>query len=337
MKRRDVLKGLAISAAAAIPLGCSGHKEGLRAPLSSDAKPLATTYRLNIVVHGMMVLDFDDSVNPRQVRILMPQVADHTYAAGQWTQELLLDGTPAAENPYDPKYQYSILNVADAMVPRNQLKALSWPSATDVVINWSASSAPITSYSGRPRCVLSLPFPDDIWAYRPSDALAAGHSFFDKPKTAPANKLTQLTAIPLIHVLTYTKVKPAPNQPILVRQLPQNWESRISFDKTDHVARLHIFAEPAVAMADALPHLNEALTELNSLFTPPLDLRFNPTDQEVISKATSAGLDVPQSNLDPTVQHDEQFALEEHRAAFGANRNSGSRPSNCMNVLMIRG
>jgi len=84
--RRDALNGLL-----ATPLIAAGSAVGASAPLSTKKDK----YRLNLVMHGMVVVVVPDKLNATAsdgIEILIPGYPEHKHLWGLWCQEIVMNG-----------------------------------------------------------------------------------------------------------------------------------------------------------------------------------------------------------------------------------------------------
>jgi hypothetical protein len=308
----------------------SGVKNGRMAEENFALMPAVAPKQLNVVLHGVVAILFDYKSTPHALTVLVPQVGGHVYGAGPWT----------IENGLDAGVTYNLTN-ADPIMEMSPLPVAAPPkgTTTDVVID-RAKSLITFPLPGTELCKLTMPIPDEMLPIRPCVKIAGSPDFFVDGSIKKANYLESVTQIPLIHVLTYKKIKA--NSPPMLGTWP------IPFDPSDGVARLHVFAEPAFPMNAFSSHVDDAISQVNKLFTPNLNLAFNASS---VSVHTPPALTVPS-----TVKPNEQLSLDEHRAKcnnpsiFNKHRDGGkeadeekddpnevfvTRVRNCMSLVVV--
>jgi hypothetical protein len=195
--------------------------------------------QLNVVFHGL----FSYIIWPDHIEVLTPQVDQHVYKAGNWGKEFRLKES----------LTYQLSGV------RRE------PAAPSVDLRNNIILRKITNIDRSPSrlfCSFTLPFPKSMTGLRRAMAVRQ-QPFFSG--AAAANIAPD--SLPLLQVLTY--------QIDDVRQLNLGaaflWKPEI--DNTTHTVNLHIWAEPEVAMIDALQaeHAPDAFIRLMKLF-PDVDL-----------------------------------------------------------------
>ncbi len=302
INRRDVLKGLGALTSVALAAGINAQREKRGQgdiPTTRTALPCATLFpRVNIVLHGMHALVFEKSV-PR-LKILIPNVPGHSFAAGNFGEELSLDANTTP---------YSLSNAPGG-------SAAPAPGRTDNVV--VALSKGI-NYGDAPYCLFDLPWPDCIVPFR-TYHLPNGVPLFLPGSTATDNQLGLVTSIPMINVLSYKLPSPSANLAGI----------RLKFDKNG-VAHAHIIAEPAFKESSSM-HVNKALSVLNLLFDSPLDLRINN-----IGKGQLDGPSNNEPGVSPAEQ-ETNAELRQGGSICGCAvlDDRGGEPRNCMQVFVIK-
>ncbi len=285
INRRDVPKGLV----------ASPTKVTMGSPCAN------VTPRVNIVLHGMQVLVFDQT--NQRLLILVPNVPDHAFGVGDFRLEQPI-GPSSTANPH------ILTNVKGG----NNGGPKSG-STDNVVINWSKS----TKYGEDPYCVFDLPWPDCLVPLRVHQT--GTEKLFLPGTTVTDNNLDAVTSVPMVNLLSYTNVTDISNVVLAgVKLTPDG----------NQVVHAHIIAEPVFEMPGAAMgmHANRAFAMLNIIFEPPLDLRINQKMSSVPPTPVST---------EPGVKDEELYTLGELRQK-GAGRTQlnmdGGHPRNCMQVFV---
>jgi hypothetical protein len=229
---------------------------------------------LNVVLHGLMGIVVGD----KYIELLIPQIEDHVFIAGDWREERRLkQGKTYILSGVDGRGE------AQKELAKGALTLRGFKQIDD---------GPAKLF-----CRIRLPFPDAVQHFR---KLTAGETL--KFKGVAAAKLENTEAFSLIPVLRYGFADA--NQLKLgdLRWFPQLSESG--------VVNLHIFSEPltheVTQHADAhTPHLEEGFANLVALF-PGLDLQVSGHGMPIQSAGKDIGL--------PSVQ---QITLPERTADHG--------------------
>ena len=311
MNRRSALKVLG-----GLPWAASmASREEGQAPKSSGqakrrAKAVDKTPCLNVILHGMFALDFTyKNGTPQGLIVYPPKIYGHTYGAGDWRNETFLDqqdGTYALQN-------------ATASTPISKLKVKQLAGAS---ISWQASKitgiqSPGTDVS--PYCAINLGVPDDVWTLRSLVRVSTDAPFFEG-QCATDNQLDQVTNLPLVYVLNYTKVDPT-NPPNF-----GDWVGKAGAAFWN----LHIIAEPSFQASQG--HLSHGLEKMCKMYVanPPLDLCFKQGNKAVFSTVPT-----DLSTNHSTIMEQEEEALEEIRAGIIASDTKTSKVHNCMSITSL--
>jgi hypothetical protein len=270
---------------------------------------------LNVVVHGLFAMVFDNKLNAQGnplPLILMPPIVDmHAYGAGGWH----------FEQPLEQGACYQLRNVmSNTSLTLDRTKHQPLIHCPDH--GAAKACGGTTCASGvPPYCTISLPYPDDILPWR---KLSRGglRSFYQPGAVVTANQLDNITAIPLIHVLTYKTF----TTPTLQKLLPDGTTQTI-WRYADRQDNLHLFADPPF---DGLltGHLLMATQAMDKLFSPSLGLDFD--YQHVEGLATVPGDPPPGPGLNIC----EQLTIAEERAGVCSDLGKGGAPRNCGNLLI---
>lgn len=257
--------------------------------------------KLNVVLHGMMAIVVGDE----DIKLLIPQIVDHVFLAGNWRQERRLI--------QDEKYKLSGVDgqgkaqqklTKEALTVRGFRKKID-PDAQNLF------------------CSIVLPFPDDVHHFR---MLTAGKTL--KFQGDAADKVENKEGFSLIPVLSYAFENVADLKLVELRWFPE---------MKDGFVNLHIFSEPLTREVTAhhaghgTTHVEEAFKNLVALF-PRLDL-----------KLTGHGMPLPQTaertkaGTNIGLGEDEQDTLPERNAENENESTGGPQPfdsSNCPPLVM---
>jgi len=230
--RRELLKTLAtISGAAAVTNTARGRT---LKPAYEPARCSGNT--LNVILHGMFAITADD----QNITLVMPRVAGHYYAAGDFGVERPLrlneDG-PLSYTLSVPGWKPSRPVVSDR---------------TDIVVHDKGGF----NFDKEAFCSITMPATNDV--FRPSVANRGKRRIF----AGSAGVASEPDAIPLVYVFQYTYAGGLPS-------LGDLW----SADPAGGGAHnLHLWAAPPFFADHA--HTQEGLDAFNNLFDPNLDLKF---------------------------------------------------------------
>ncbi len=230
--RRELLKTLAtISGAAAVTNTARGRT---LKPAYEPARCSGNT--LNVILHGMFAITADD----QNITLVMPRVAGHYYAAGDFGVERPLrlneDG-PLSYTLSVPGWKPSRPVVSDR---------------TDIVVHDKGGF----NFDKEAFCSITMPATNDV--FRPSVANRGKRRIF----AGSAGVASEPDAIPLVYVFQYTYAGGLPS-------LGDLW----SADPAGGGAHnLHLWAAPPF-FADH-DHTQEGLDAFNNLFDPNLGLKF---------------------------------------------------------------
>src|SRR5882724_11971052 len=234
--RRELLKTLAtISGAAAVTNTARGRT---LKPAYEPARCSGNT--LNVILHGMFAITADD----QNITLVMPRVAGHYYAAGDFGVERPLrlneDG-PLSYTLSVPGWKPSRPVVSDR---------------TDIVVHDKGGF----NFDKEAFCSITMPATSDV--FRPSVANRGKRRIF----AGSAGVASEPDGIPLVYVFQYTYAGGLPS-------LGDLW----SADPAGGGAHnLHLWAAPPF-FADH-DHTQEGLDAFNNLFDPNLGLKF--TDEQ---------------------------------------------------------
>jgi hypothetical protein len=219
LDRRSLLKGLL-----AVPFVSAVD---LLNTTPAVAQSPATPIRLNLVMHGSFVYEFDKPNG--QLTVLAPTVKDekgklaHCYKSGLWR----------AEQPMQPNIQYPLKGLSGA--PAGALP----PEIATNTGHYAIIRRKLTPTGTSPYCSLSLPMPKSVtsaYAWQ----MNGSRKFFEAAGLPLESQPTQL---PMTVVLEYAL------------DLGYKWTDCIN---------IHVFADAPTEPADA--HANDAFMALKSLY-----------------------------------------------------------------------
>ncbi len=229
--RRDLLKTLAtISGAAIVTQTARG-----RTLKPANAPARCSGNVLNVVIHGMFAVTADD----QNITLVMPKVAGHYYAAGDFGMEnaLRLNGAgPLSYNLSVPGWKPSRPVISDR---------------TDIVVH----NRDRFHFDKDAFASITMPATSDV--FRVSVTNRGKRRIF----AGPAGVASEPDAIPVVYVFQYTYAGGVPS-------LGGLW-SADSASEGPH--NLHLWAAPPFFADHA--HGQEALDAFNGLFDPNLGLK----------------------------------------------------------------
>jgi len=229
--RRDLLRTLAtISSAAIVTKTARGRT---LKPVNAPARCSSNT--LSVILHGMFAV----TTNDQNITLVMPRVAGHYYAAGDFGMERALRSNGAGPLSYElrvPGWKPSMPEIADR---------------TDIVVHDKGR------FHFDEEAFASITMPSTNAVFRASVTHRGKRRIFE----GPAGVASEPDAIPVVYVFQYTYDGGVPS-------LGDVW----SMDPADSGAHnLHLWAAPPFLVDHA--HGQEALDAFNNLFSPTLDLK----------------------------------------------------------------
>jgi hypothetical protein len=310
---RSVIQALATipeAGAGASFRACAHQEPGGNSSLSSTSAKTDKTTLVNVVLHGMFAMIFDNRKPLTNLPLLLmaPCVDSHVYGAGMWRQEVCLKQGSSYE--LQGLQSNSSFNIDDY--------------ATNPLVTFSN----LPGWGSSPYCSLQLPFPDDMVPLRKLTRPDGGPPFFDCCAGPYGEQICTASELPMIYVLKYKNAL-GPQNPI---QLFGSVETQGIWSMgSSPVNNLHIFAEP---LSDDIPgHLEEALCQINKMFDPNLGIASNPKNSHldhIVPRDKDTG--------DPNVTIEEESTLNErHQGLCGLEPPAGQvrsgAPQNCMKLL----
>lgn len=235
LSRRSFLKtvaGLTTTGALALSLP----------PLIGCRRSYDLRINLNVVLHGLFILDFQDNY----IDLLTPYVEEHTYMAGTWDSDLTV---PLGKQP-----RYSLIGTTPAMTAPT-------PSNCNVVLlrnDYAGIGFQVDAESSY--FAVEMPFPTAIHSLRCVDDSSAYKTDCSKCNSTHEVDIYKLS---LCQVLVY----PVSDYRAL-KLAGTNWKPRI--DPVTRTANLHFWAEPPKRLTPL--HADAAYGKLSELL-PPLQLR----------------------------------------------------------------
>ena len=228
--RRELLKTLAtISGSAVVAKTARGRT---LKPANALARCSGNT--LNVILHGMFAVTADE----RNITLVMPKVAGHYYAAGDFGMEraLRLDGAgPLSYNLSVPGWKPSAPEISDR---------------TDIVVHEKGS------FHYDQKAFASITMPATSAVFRASVSNRGKRRIF----AGPAGVASEPDAIPVVYIFQYTYEGGLPS-------LGDVW----SMDPSGGSHNLHLWAAPPFFADHA--HVADALDAFNNLFHPNLGLK----------------------------------------------------------------
>jgi len=252
LNRRDLLKTLAtISGAATVTTAYGRTLKTANPPAQCSGNVL------NVIIHGMFGITADD----QNITLVMPRVAGHYYAAGDFGVERPLRSNGAGPLSYTlrvPGWKPSMPVVSDS---------------TDIVVHDRGSFR----FDTEAFCNITIPATSEV--FRVSVTKRGRRRIF----AGPGGVASEPDVIPMVYVFQYTYAGGLPS-------LGDVW----SADSAGGGAHnLHLWAAPPF-MADHV-HTQEGLDAFNNLFDPSLGLQL--TDEQFDPPTTNircCGLTYPE-------------------------------------------
>jgi hypothetical protein len=325
VNRRDLVRTL-LSVPAGVALNLPQTSRG-RA--SANAK-----MRLNVVLHGSFVLEFEQTAGRAYVRI--PDVGDaHEYLAGYWGIEQPL---PAGAN-----YKLDLPGYTGTTLPPD----VSDSSRTDYVVirKKLALNANKTA-----RNTFDLPFPDRVTtAYAVEFKDAASYQFFantgllsKQPTQLPLNLILQYSvdiaatlpdfktptyaAWPHLNLHVFAEAPPAPPAvETLIQELRRSLSSRLVLEIQKEIRDKERNRRRQMAA-----HTVNVFDELKNLYLG-LDSLVLTADALDESKLEDAGAPVPED-----IEPEEVLSLEERTQVqqSGGTYGGGAHPATCLHLIV---
>ncbi len=208
--RREILRGFAAGPAALYFASLARA-----ASTWQIDRPDSPFERLNVLFHGLSILDFGQS----EVRVYLPDAGpDRAYLAGDWMQEIALDRGA----------EYRLSGVVTG--PRPGFEAID-PHQNAVFSGLKVNAN--LSY-----CRMAFPFPDFVTPLRLVRESHGKHFFMGTPPPVVQPKMVP-------EIVAFTYVHPDSTSPLEFRPLP--WTPVI----VEGVVNLHVWNEPAKRSSNA--------------------------------------------------------------------------------------
>jgi hypothetical protein len=231
--RRKILRGLIatpVAVASSAILGCS-HKSAVetKATPANGSQEASTKQYLNVILHGLtMVIVPDKRITPQAlgIEIWIPMQTGHEYLWGPWCAEV------------DLPFGVTKVNGIDGN-PQTFLDTTHSVPTSDLDPNYDAvlEKCRLSNIGSRDlRCLITLPFPLEIWQLRRVCKGSDNKDFLAGDYGAPYGHSAP-TAISMVHAFRYLITDPR----------------NLSYGKlplpigTDPNVNLHIWADPASA------------------------------------------------------------------------------------------
>ena len=202
--RREILRGLAVGPAAAFFVALARAASAWQ--IDQSASPFQ---RLNVLFHGLSILDFGQS----EVRVYLPDAGPYrAYLAGDWMQEI----------PLERGAKYRLSGVVTG--PRPGFEAID--PHQNAVFSGLKVNVDLS------HCELAFPFPDFITPLRLVHESHGKHFFTGTPQPVVQPKMVP-------EIVAFTYIHPDSTSPLEFRPLP--WTPVI----VKGVVNLHVWNEPA--------------------------------------------------------------------------------------------
>jgi hypothetical protein len=198
---------------------------------------------LNLIVHGLCAFVEQD----HHIDVIFPHMHEHTYAAGTWRQEYMLD----------PGEIYRLLGVTHAAKLPDE--------CGECVISQRNSGISAIDPNGIGFCTLRVPLPKAMNPVRSMNKIEEASIDFFVGEAVDQNKLHP-TKVPIIYGLQYEI------QNRLELALSDFWTPNESELKQNFI-NLHVWAEPACNVES--DHVSEGFRDLVGML-PGLDLAIHP-------------------------------------------------------------